>query len=260
MPASDAVAEREFVQAFARGLDVIKTFGSENPEMTLAEVARRANVSRATARRSLQTLEALGYATTDGSRWRLRPRLLEIGYAYLASVPMWDLLREHIQALTLSLAQPSTVAVLEGMDTVYVASAAVPGVMAMAMTIGTRYPAHATAAGRQLLASLPKAELDAYLEALVPTRFTERTVVDKTELARSIVAAATAGSCLVDRELWPNIRAVAVPLHDAGSKVIAALQVCCHVGEVPISTMKAKMIPALRKAAEVVEQDLATLR
>jgi IclR family transcriptional regulator, pca regulon regulatory protein len=260
VPGADTTSEREFVQAFARGLEVIKTFGTDSAEMTLAEVARRANVSRATARRSLQTLEALGYADTDGSKWRLRPRLLEVGYAYLASVPKWGLIQEHIQELTLSLGQPATVAVLDHHDIVYVASAAVPGLMTMAMTIGTRLPAYTTAAGRQLLAGLPEAELERYLKEVRLERFTERTVLDKKELARSIALARESGSCVVDREMWPNIRAAAVPLHDAQRNVVGALQMCCHAGDVSMSVMKGRIVRSLQAASEQVDRDLAVFR
>lgn len=259
MAASSSAPEPEFVQAFARGLGVIKTFGTGNTEMTLAEVARRANVSRATARRSLQTLQALGYATTDGSRWRLRPRLLEVGYAYLASVPTWHLMQDHIEDLTLLLSQPATVAVLDGQDIVYVASAAVPGLMTTPMTIGTRYPAHPTAAGRQLLAALSEDEFAGYLKELTPARFTDRTVLDKADLARSIALARESGGCVVDRELWPNIRSAAVPLRDGQQNVIAALQVCCHAGDVSMAGMKSKILGALHEAAESVNRDLASV-
>lgn len=260
MTASGSAPEPEFVQAFARGLEVIKTFGARKTEMTLAEIARRANVSRATARRSLQTLQALGYATTDGSRWRLRPRLLEVGYAYLASVPTWHLMQDHIEELTLLLGQPATIAVLDGRDIVYVASAAVPGLMTMAMTIGTRYPAHPTAAGRQLLAALSEDELAGYLKELEPARFTDRTMLDKADLARSIAQARDSRGCVVDRELWPNIRSAAVPLHDGQQNVIAALQVCCHAGEVSMAGMKNRILGALHEAAESVNLDLAAIR
>lgn len=260
VPGADSASEREFVQAFARGLEVIKTFGSDSAEMTLAEVARRASISRATARRSLQTLETLGYAKTDGSKWRLRPRLLEIGYSYLASVPMWSLVEEHIQGLTRSLGQPATVAVLDQHDIVYVASAAVGGLMSVAMTIGTRFPAHATAAGRQLLAGLSEDELERYLGAMNLQRFTERTVLDRKDLAASIAYARESRACVVDREMWPNIRSAAVPLHDARQHVVGALQVCCHAGDVSMAAMKGKILRALQLTAEEVNRDLAVFR
>lgn len=260
MPGFEPEPEREFVQAFARGLEVIKTFGPDAPEMTLAEVARRANISRATARRSLQTLETLGYAATDGSRWHLRPRLLEVGYAYLSSVPMWSLVEEHIQDLAHVLGQPATVAVLDNHDIVYVASAAVPGLMTVAMPVGTRFPAYTTAVGRQLLASLSNVDLELYLKEVHLEGYTERTVLDRKELARSIALAGASRGCVVDREMWPNIRSAAVPLHDGRGNVVAGLQVCCHAGEVPMSAMKGKVLRALQMKAQDVEQDLAALR
>ncbi|MDO8248355.1 MAG: helix-turn-helix domain-containing protein, partial [Rhodoferax sp.] len=80
-----------YVQSFARGLEVIRSFSAQAPQQTLTQVAERSGLSRAGARRILLTLQTLGYVESDGKLFRLTPRILDLGFAYLSSMPIWNL-------------------------------------------------------------------------------------------------------------------------------------------------------------------------
>ena len=79
-----------YVQSFARGLEVIRTFSAQAPQQTLSQVAERSGLSRAGARRILLTLQTLGYVVSDGKLFRLTARILDLGFAYLSSMPIWN--------------------------------------------------------------------------------------------------------------------------------------------------------------------------
>ena len=200
----------DFVQSFARGLAVIEAFDREHAAMTLSEVARRAGLTRAAARRLLLTLCELGYAETDGRLFSLRPRVLKLGFAYLHAQGIWDLAQPFLVELVERIHESCSIAVLDGRDIVYVAR--VPTrtrIMSINLGIGSRLPAHATSLGRVLLAALPEAGLDALLAEAAPLpAYTERTVTDPAELARRIAQVRRDGWCILDQELELGLRSI----------------------------------------------------
>ncbi|MFL5838358.1 MAG: helix-turn-helix domain-containing protein, partial [Solirubrobacteraceae bacterium] len=107
-----------FVQSLRRGLEVIRAFDAEAPELTLSDVARRTGLSRAAARRFLLTLAELGYVRTDGRHFSLSPRVLELGYAYLSSLSLPEVAEPHLEALVAEVRESSSMSVLDGGDIV----------------------------------------------------------------------------------------------------------------------------------------------
>jgi len=160
----DAVKPSDaYVQSFARGLAVIRAFNAERPAMTLTEVAEAAGLTRAGARRILLTLVQLGYVATEGRQFRLTPRILELGFAYLTSMPFWDLAEPIMEQLTNEAHQSCSATVLDGTDIVYVLRIPTGRIMSINLGIGSRLPAYCSAMGRVLLAGLADAEIDAAL-------------------------------------------------------------------------------------------------
>src|SRR3954467_4205754 len=177
-----------FVQSLERGLAVIRAFDEHNVELTLSDVARSTGLTRAAARRFLLTLADLGYVRTDGRRFSLSPRVLELGYAYLSSLTLPQVAEPHLERLAAEVRESSSVSVLDGDAIVYVARVPTSRIMRVAINVGTRFPAHATSMGRVQLAALPEAALDAYLARAELRALTSRTLTDpdalRAELAR----------------------------------------------------------------------------
>jgi IclR family pca regulon transcriptional regulator len=251
--AADEVAP---VRAFANGLAVIRAFSRDAPRQTLADVARAVNVSRATARRSLHTLESLGYATTDGRLWRLTSRVLELGYAYLSSESIWEVTEGHLEQLACLLQESATAAALDGDEIVYTARVAVRRIMTMTVDVGTRLPAYATAMGRVMLAGLPAGELESYLDRVELRPMTERTLTSKAALARALDAVRRSGACVVDQELETNVRSASAPIHDGTGRVVGAIQVCCHTSNVSLSALRSRVLPEVRRTALEIDASL----
>jgi IclR family pca regulon transcriptional regulator len=249
----------DYVASFARGVAVIKAFGRQSRRLTLSEVAAQTELSRAAARRFLLTLCALGYARGDGKHFELTPRLLEIGYAYLASLEFWELIQPALEEITRQLNESSSAAVLDGDEVVYVArSASRQRLIAVALTVGTRLPAHATSMGQVLLASLPPDELERYFKAARPQRFTAKTRVSRREIEARLEEVRRQGYALADQELEEGLRSIAVPLRDRGGLTVAAINVSAHAARVPARTLVQDYLPVLKGAAETIERLLKT--
>src|SRR5512146_1451718 len=162
-PATPFEDSPDYVQSLARGLSVVRAFDREHPRLTLSEVAARTGLTRAVARRNLLTLRHLGYVAQDARVFYLRPRVLELGYSYLASLGLGEIAQNPMEELSHRVGESCSMAVLDDADIVYVARVPVRRVMSIALGVGARLPAFATSMGRVLLAALDDAELDAWL-------------------------------------------------------------------------------------------------
>ncbi|NLD68193.1 MAG: helix-turn-helix domain-containing protein [Limnobacter sp.] len=261
-PASGAEERSNFVQSFARGLAVIEAFDNEHPAMTLSQVAQRTGLTRAGARRLLLTLCELGYAETDGRLFRLRPRVLKLGFAYLHAQGVWHLVQPYMVELVEKIHESCSAAVLDEQEIVYVARVPTQTrIMSINLGIGSRLPAHATSLGRVLLAALPDAELDRAIAEALPLRAcTERSVTDPAELKRRILQARRDGYCILDQELESGLRSIAVPLRGPGNEVVAALNVGVQASRTGLDAMRRRLLPELQQTAAQISEALGAPR
>jgi len=214
-----------YVQSFARGLEVIRTFSSAAPQQTLTEVAGRSGLTRAGARRILLTLQTLGYVETDGRQFRLTPRILDLGFAYLSSMPIWNLAEPVMEGLVERVKESCSAAVLEGTDIMYVLRVPTHKIMRINLGVGSRLPAYCTSMGRILLGSLPDEEVERRLAgAELPAR-TEHTLTRVDDVLARVRQARDQGWCLVDQELEEGLISMAAPVVNRNGRVIAALNI-----------------------------------
>jgi IclR family pca regulon transcriptional regulator len=251
-----AALKRDEVQSLAKGLAVIEAFGADRASMTLSEVARRTGTSPGSAQRILRTLVSLGYVGRDGSRFSLRPRTLQLGYAYLASLPVAAIAQPLLSALTAETKETCSLALLDGDAVVYVARAAARRLPRDYMSVGTRMPAHATSVGKILLAALPGPEFEALLEGIQLDRLTPNTLCDKTAIRAAVEEARSRGFALNDQETIMGLRSVAVPVLAEG-KVVAALGLSADVMRVTTTMLRDDLLPPLRRTAVAVAAAIA---
>ena len=240
---------RDFVTSLARGLAVIRSFGEDAQALTLSEVAQRAAISRAAARRFLLTLGELGYVTAVDNRFALTPRVLDLGYAFLSSQDLPQTAHHFIESVTVTTREACSVCMLDGTEVVYVAK--VPGTWVMTSThsVGMRVPAYPTSMGRVLLAALPPASLDRYFDEADIEKLTPFTVTEEAALRGVLRQIAIDGYSVVDQELEEGLRSIAVPVYGKGGAVKAALTVCGNSSRVSIETMMREFLPTMREAA-----------
>lgn len=247
----------DFIEALARGLDVIKAFGPRQRVMTLTEVATATELARPTARRILLTLEELGYVRAGEGGFALTPRVLELGVAYVHSMGLWELARPHLEQLSALTRESCSVAQLDGSDIVYVARVAVPKIVTLSVSIGTRFPALQTSLGKVLLAALPVAEADAVLALPSQSGITPRWCPSVEERHAALRAVRASGWAVTDEQLAPGIRSVAAPLRDGHGRVIAAINVNAHSAETSMERLTGDFLPALLRTAGAIGADVA---
>ncbi len=245
----------DFIEALARGLDVIRAFEPHRPTMSLSEVATAAGLARPTARRILLTLEELGYIRASEGIFALTPRVLDLGMAYIGSTSLWELARPHMERLVASTGESSSLAQLDGSDIVYVARVAVPKVITFAVTIGTRFPALQTSLGKVLLATLSPGELARTLAEPSRSGIMPRWNPGAEERDHALREVSDCGWSLTDEQLAPGIRSVAAPVRDSPTHVVAALNVSVHAAETSLETLTEVYLPLLLQTAEAISAD-----
>jgi IclR family pca regulon transcriptional regulator len=243
--------------SLARGLAVIRAFDETDAALPVAEIARRAAMSRAAARRCLYTLERLGYAGGANGAYELTPKVLMLGNAYLASTKVARAAQPVLEFVSERLQESCSLSVLDGTDIVYVARAAMRRILSIAFRSarGYRHTARrwdgccwhlSTTRSRQRCLS----RID--LKAQTPRTMTDRQAL-RTELRR----VRTAGFALVDQELEIGLRSIAVPVRSRGV-VVAAINVGVHAARVDLRTMTRQYVPVLRGAAEEIGNAIGT--
>src|SRR5262252_6176974 len=247
----------DFIEALARGLDVIRAFGPRPQPMSLAAVATATGLARPTVRRILLTLTQLGYVRAVDGGFELTARVLDLGMCYVLSQNLWNVARPHMEGLVSRTHESSSIAQLDGSDIVYVARVAVPKIIALAVTIGTRFPAMQTSLGKVLLAALPPGEAERALAVPSRSGITPRWQPDEAGRAAELRDVRARGWALTDEQLAPGIRSVAAPLRDGSGRVIAAMNVNVHASETSVEKLTNEYLPLLLHAAGAVSADWA---
>ena len=247
----------DFVEALARGLDVLAGFDAGHRSMSLTEVAAAAGLARPTARRLLLTLAELGYVRSSARGFELTPKVLELGMAYVGSLGLWDIARPHLEALVARTGESSSMSQLDGSDIVYVARVAVPKIITLRVEVGTRFPAVLTSQGKVLLAALSPADLAATLAEPSRSGLPPRAGRTADDLREELSDVRARGWALADEELAPGIRSVAVPVRDGSGVVRAAMNVTVHAAETSIERLVGEHLPLLLRTAGDVSAEWA---
>jgi IclR family pca regulon transcriptional regulator len=243
----DDAADRDYVNSLARGLEVICAFTRATPQMSLSDVARATNMTRATARRLLLTLVREGYASQDGKVF---------GYSALSSMNIWDVAQPLMAQLADKLRESCFAAVLDGHDVVYVARANSDRLVNIGITIGSRAPAHAVSTGRVLLAAQAEQDLHRYLETVNLVKFTTNTIVSKVKLRELVEEARASGWAIVDQELEIGLRSISVPIRNAEGNTVAALNVCCPSSRLTPEQMRTNVLAELMSTSQAITAGL----
>lgn len=246
----------DYVQSLERGLAVIRAFDAEHRQMRLSDVAARIGLTRAAARRFLLTLVELGYVRLDDGLFSLRPRVLELGFAYLSGLSFADVARPHMGRLVHELKESSSISVLDDTDVVYVVRVPTRRIMTITLAVGARLPAYATSMGRVLLGQLSPEEREERLQRIELRPLTSHTLTSRAALRREIEQAAEQGYATVDQELEEGLRSAAVPLRD-GAGGVAALNISVHATRASMETLRDHFLPRVLETAAAIEADLS---
>ncbi|HZR56745.1 MAG TPA: IclR family transcriptional regulator C-terminal domain-containing protein [Terriglobales bacterium] len=242
----------DFVLSLARGLRVIEAFEGHTEGQSVADVARATGFSRAAVRRSLTTLEELGYAESNGRTYRLSTRVLKLGFSYLSSNTLPAIAQPALERITEVVHESSSLSVLDGEEIVYLARSTAKRVMSVGLSVGSRLPAYCTSMGRVLLAALPEAELADYLTRVDIKALTPKTIIDKNLLGDIIRRVRSDGFALTDEELELGLRSVAVPVKTRQGRVVAAMNIGVHAARVSSAEMIHRLLPILQEQTNLL--------
>ncbi len=246
---------RTFVQSLSRGLTVIRTLSGAEP-LTLSEVARASELSRASARRFLLTLEELGYVQQAGGRFALTPRVLELGFSYLSALGLPEVAQPHLERLVAQVHESSSVSVLDGESIVYVARVPTQRIMTVTVSVGTRFPAYATSMGRVLLAGLEGQVRAELLERIELEPLAHETITTHAQLYRVLDQVRAQGYAIVDQELESGLRSVATPIRDRRGAVIAAINLAVQASRLSVEEIEQSLLGPLQSTAAAIGRDL----
>ena len=252
-----APTSTEFVQSLDRGLAVLRAFDHDRPSLTLADAARSTGLTRATVRRLLHTLVAIGYVSTDGKLFELTPKVLDLGYAYVSSLHLSDIAQPYMENLSAQVHESVSAAVLDGTQVVYVARVNTRRIMTISLSIGSRLPALWTSMGRAILSGLSDVELDQFLREAAIDPPTPRSLSDRASLRAEILSVRNQEYALVDQELEEGVRSVAAPLRDRSGRTLAAMNLSTHAGRVTLKELRGEMLPLLLETAAQINLQLA---
>lgn len=250
---------RDYVQSLERGLAVLRSLGHSSG-LGLAEVAKATGMTRAAARRFLLTLGVLGYVGRTGNVFHLLPKTLELGFSYLASKSLAQVVQPHLQRLANLLGESCSVLELNGQSIIYIARVTVNRLVGANLSVGSSLPAYCTSAGRVLLAGLPDTELATYLRSVKFEKLTPRTITGAASLRKEIERARRDGWYLINEELEIGARALSVPLRDDAGRTVAAMNLSCYAGRVSAEQMRSAFLPEMQKTAALVDSELRLTR
>lgn len=247
----------DYVTALVRGLNVLKVLNKEARSMTNAEVAERTGLTRATARRLLLTLAAAGYLQHDGRLFSLTPRVMDLGTGYFNSRPVWEQAQPVMKRLVDEIDESCSLAVLDGVDAVYLARVPPKHLMTIPISVGARLPAFTNAMGRALLAQLSDEELECRLQSAAITQFTNQTILDRDELRRIITDVREKGYAVAFHEMHEGRGAIAVPIQDRDGRVHGAINIAAMLSRISQERLTGEVLQRLKAAAREIGDGLA---
>ena len=216
----------DFVTALARGLGVLLALSDKKRRMTIAQVSHRTGIPRAAARRSLHTLEKLGFvAADDARRFYLRPRVLSFSHGYLSASPIAVLAQPILDRLSDSLREACSLAMPDGEEIVYIARSSSSRIMSPALNVGRRLPAYCTSIGHVMLAHLPQDQLNDYLAYARFHPYTDNTPTSAEKLLPLLAAVRESGFAFASQLMEPRICTLAVPVRDVAGHYVAGINV-----------------------------------
>jgi IclR family transcriptional regulator, pca regulon regulatory protein len=242
----------DFVESLDRGLRLLHCFAASPEPMTLSDLARSAELPRATARRILLTLERGGYVASDGKLFTLTPHVLTLAASYLRSSQLATVLQPVLDRIATEAHEIASLAVLDRYDAVFIARSSPTRMFSAGIDIGYRLPAFCTSVGRVMLGRFSDEELATMLRTMPREKLTPQTVTNPKALLAAIKGDRDKGYSLVDREAEPHFRSISVPVCRYDSIIVGAINIGGHVDRVSTEEMIGRFLPLLRAGAESV--------
>ena len=253
-------SKKDFVEALARGLEVIRSFDRMHVKQTISQISERTLLARPTVLRLLLTLEELGYVRSQDNHYSLTPKVVDLGMAYVSSLGLYGAAKPHMENLSKEVDQSVSLAELDGSDIVYTGRVEVPKIVSVGVTVGARLPSASTAVGRVLLAAVPDAELHDVLSTPSLSMFIPRNRFTAEQIRPLLHTVREQGWGESDEDLQYGVQAIAAPLHGEDGQVVAAIGLGTHTSEIGKEVLRERYLPLLLETARNIDSDWSECR
>jgi IclR family pca regulon transcriptional regulator len=253
-------SKKDFVEALARGLEVIRSFDRLHLKQTITQISERTLLARPTVLRLLITLEELGYVRNQDNHYSLTPKVVDLGMAYVSALGLYGAAKPHMENLSKQVDQSVSLAELDGSDIVYTGRVEVPKIISVGVTVGSRLPSASTAVGRVLLAAVPDNELHNVLSTPSMSMYLPRTRFTTEQIRPRLQTVREQGWAESDEDLQYGVQAIAAPLHGEDGQVIAAIGLGTHTSEIGKEIVREKYLPLLLETARSIDLDWSECR
>jgi DNA-binding IclR family transcriptional regulator len=213
------------VQSVDRALLVLEILAHMG-QAGVTEIADELSVHKSTVSRLIAVLEARGFVeqVSERGKYRLGFAVARLARAGSAQLDLVKVSQDICDELSVDVGETVNLAVLDGDRIINIVEAIGPAEITLRTWVGQSCPAYATSSGKVLLSGLDPADVPARLGTALES-FTDNTVSDAADLGRELTAARGRGWASVAEELEVGLNAVAAPVYDSHSEVIAALSV-----------------------------------
>lgn len=248
-------SKKDFVEALARGLEVIRSFDRLHVKQSISQISERTLLARPTVLRLLITLEELGYVRSQDNHYSLTPKVVDLGMAYVSSLGLYGAAKPHMENLAKEVDQTVSLAELDGSDIVYTGRVEVPKIVSVGVTVGSRLPSASTALGRVLLADVHDPELHDVLNIPSLSMYIPRTRFTAEQIRPRLQTVRDQGWAESDEDLQYGVQAIAAPLHGEDGRVIAAIGLGTHTSEIGKEIVRERYLPLLLETARNIDRD-----
>jgi IclR family pca regulon transcriptional regulator len=248
-------SRKDFVEALARGLEVIRSFDRIHVKQTISQISERTLLARPTVLRLLLTLEELGYVRNQDNLYSLTPKVVDLGMAYVSALGLYGAAKPHMENLSKEVDQTISIAELDGSDIVYTGRVEVPKIVSVGVTVGARLPSASTALGRVLLAAVPDSELHVVLSTPSLSMYMPRTRFTAEQIRPRLQTVREQGWAESDEDLQYGVQAIAAPIRGEDGRVVAAVGLGTHTSEIEKGLVRERYLPLLLATARNIESD-----
>jgi len=254
--ASSEIQKRDFAQTLAKGLACLEALSHSGAPLSGPQVAATVKISRPAARRLLLTLQHLGYVHEDTGRYSPSPKALSLGRGVLSKGSVWDAVAPEVVALANRFNEPCSICVLDGLDIVFVCRDFTRRIYTARLGVGDRLPAHCSASGKMLLASLTETELDTRLRGVLLKRQGPASITNVRTLKAALDEIRTVDFAMAVDEMEEGTVSIAVPLRERRGRTVAAMSIASQRSRYSAAEMKRTCLAPLRAVAARVEATL----
>ena len=248
-------SKKDFVEALARGLEVIRSFDRIHAKQTISQISERTLLARPTVLRLLLTLEELGYVRNQDNLYSLTPKVVDLGMAYVSALGLYGVAKPHMENLSKAVDQTISIAELDGSDIVYTGRVEVPKIISVGVTVGARLPSASTALGRVLLAAVADSDLHNVLSTPSLSMYIPRTRFTAEQIRPRLQTVREQGWAESDEDLQYGVQAIAAPIRGGDGEVVAAVGLGTHTSEIGKEIVRERYLPLLLETARNIESD-----